>query len=95
MKFIWPLTSTMKQYHAVTDVHFEGDILHVTIDGQTKMFNIREISQALLNVPEKERQMFEISPSGYGIHWPLLNEDISIDGLLGIVHMPSKIMRSA
>ena len=26
---------------------------------------------------------FEISTFGYGIHWPLLDEDMSIDGLLG------------
>ena len=37
---------------------------------------------------DEERNNFEISPSGYGIHWPLLDEDISIDGLLGIVHAP-------
>jgi len=30
----------------------------------------------------------EISPSGYGIYWPLIDEDLSIDGLLGIVHAP-------
>ena len=85
----------MKQHHDVADVHFEGDVLHVTIDGRARMFNIHEISQVLLNTPEKDRQMFEISPSGYGIHWPLLDEDISIDGLLGIVHTPSKKLRSA
>ena len=85
----------MKQHHDVADVYFEGEVLHVTIDGQARMFNIQEISQILLNAPEKDRQMFEISPSGYGIHWPLLDEDISIDGLLGIVHTPSKKLRSA
>ncbi len=26
------------------------------------------------------------SPSGYGICWPDLDEDISIDGLLGVKH---------
>ena len=41
----------------------------------------------------RERATFEISPSGYGIHWPLLDEDISIDGLLGIVHTPKKPMQ--
>lgn len=85
----------MKQHHDVADVHFEGDVLHVTIDGRARMFNIHKISQVLLNAPEKDRQMFEISPSGYGIHWPLLDEDISIDGLLGIVHTPLKKLRSA
>ena len=85
----------MKQHHDVADVHFEGDVLHVTIDGRARMFNIHEISQVLLNAPEEDRQMFEISPSGYGIHWPLLDEDISVDGLLGIVHTPLKKLRSA
>ena len=27
---------------------------------------------------------------GYGIHWPVLDDDLSIDGLLGIVHTLSK-----
>jgi len=27
---------------------------------------------------------FEISPSGYGIHWPDVDEDISIKAFLGI-----------
>ena len=85
----------MTHYHNVADVHFEGDILHVTIDGRARVFNIHEISQVLLNAMEKDRQTFEISPSGYGIHWPLLDEDITIDGLLGIVHTPSKKMQSA
>ena len=85
----------MKQYHDVTDVHFEDNILHVTIDGQARMFDIHEISQVLLNASEKDRLTFEISPSGYGIHWPLLDEDLSIDGLLGIMHTPSKKRRSA
>ena len=85
----------MKRYHDVTDVYFEGDVLHVTIDGQAKTFNLSEISQTLLDASEKDRQTFEISPSGYGIHWPLLDEDLSIDGLLGIVHTPSKKVKSA
>ena len=25
----------------------------------------------------------ELSPGGYGIHWPLLDEDLSIGGLVG------------
>jgi hypothetical protein len=34
------------------------------------------------------RAAYEVSPSGYGIHWPLVDEDLSIDGLLGIKHRP-------
>lgn len=85
----------MKRHHKVADVHFEGEVLHLTIDGQARTFNIREISQRLSDAPEKDRQTFEISPSGYGIHWPSVDEDLSIDGLLGIVHTPSKKVQSA
>ena len=31
---------------------------------------------------EEERSVFEISSAGYAIHWPNLDEDIGIEGLL-------------
>ena len=45
-----------------------------------------EISLSAQNASEEEKTLFEISPSGYGIHWPLLDEDLSIDGLLKRTH---------
>jgi len=48
------------------------------------------VSPLLEKATEIERKTFEVSPSGYGIHWPLLDEDIPIDGLLGIIHAPVK-----
>ncbi|MDO9263569.1 MAG: DUF2442 domain-containing protein [Desulfosalsimonadaceae bacterium] len=60
------------------------------MDGQTKRFNLKEVSPLLEKATEIERKTFEVSPSGYGIHWPLLDEDISIDGLLGNIHAPLK-----
>jgi hypothetical protein len=29
-----------------------------------------------------QRQQAELSPGGYGIHWPLLDEDLTIGGLV-------------
>ncbi len=78
----------MKKHHHVTDIRFDEDSLILRIDGEEKKFRLREISPLLEKASEEERKTFEISPSGYGIHWPLLDEDISIDGLLGIVHAP-------
>ncbi|MFZ0132794.1 MAG: DUF2442 domain-containing protein [Desulfobacterales bacterium] len=49
---------------------------------------LKEVSPLLEKASEEQKNNFEISPSGYGIHWPLLDEDISIDSLLGIVHAP-------
>ncbi len=78
----------MKKYHNISNLKFEDGFLVITIDGEPKRFQLKEISPTLENASEEERNNFEISPSGYGIHWPLLDEDISIDGLLGIVHAP-------
>jgi hypothetical protein len=58
----------------------------LTIDGGVGKFKLKDISSALEQASEHERNTCEISPSGYGIHWPILDEDISIDGLLGLVH---------
>ena len=78
----------MKPYHDVTEVRFEGDAMTLRIDGEIKAFKLAEISAALQNASELKKTTFELSPSGYGIHWPLLDEDLSIDGLLGIAHAP-------
>ncbi len=78
----------MKKYHDISNLKLEDGLLFITIDGEPKRFQLNEISPLLEKALEEERNNFEISPSGYGIHWPLLDEDISIDGLLGIVHAP-------
>jgi len=84
----------MKKHHEIGDVRFEDDILVITIDHQTKRFPLGAVSQSLLRASEEERQSFEISPSGYGIHWPLLDEDISVDGLLDISHVPRGMVKA-
>ena len=78
----------MKKYHDISGLKFEDGFLVITIDGETKRFQLNKISSVLEKASKEERNNFKISPSGYGIHWPLLDEDISIDGILGIVHAP-------
>ena len=84
----------MNTYHQVSSPHFEGDVMILTIDGQERRFKLDKISSVLKNASEEERNTYKISPSGYGIHWPLLDEDVSIDGLLGITHAPNKNLES-
>ena len=76
----------MNKFHSVTDLHFDGDVMILTIDSHERKFRVTEISPVLQKASKQERDTFEISPSGYGVYWPLLDEDLSIDGLLGIVH---------
>ena len=85
----------MKKYHDVSDLQFHDDEMVVTIDGQKIRFALSEISLSLRKASVEERNMYEISPSGYGIYWPLIDEDLSIDGLLGIVHAPQTILTAS
>jgi len=85
----------MDMHHKIQKVTIEKGILNLSVDGRSLQFNLEDVSGVLSNAKEKERQAFEASPSGYGIHWPLIDEDISIDGLLGIEHKPSSDRKSA
>ena len=79
----------MKKYHDIDEVTCDGDVLLLKVDGIEHRFALADVSFRLFAASLEERAKFEISPSGYGIHWPSLDEDISIDGLLGISHAPS------
>ena len=76
--------------HIIENVHFLNDRLAVSIDRTSYAFPLADISRALLHASPQERQNFKISPSGYGIHWENLDEDLSIDGLLGLHHTPHR-----
>jgi len=85
----------MKKYHNITELKFTTDKMILSVDEEDLEFLISNISERLLKASCEERNHFEISPSGYGIHWPLIDEDLSIDGLLGIVHSPQNQKLSA
>ncbi len=80
----------MRNQHVVEKVSFDRDMLVLHVDGQVHTFDLSKISRRLANASALERERFEISPSVYGIHWPLIDEDLSIDALLGIQHSPRK-----
>jgi len=74
----------MKKLHKIKKITFNKDRLIIVVDGREHSFRVADISNKLTNASSEERAKYEISPSGYGIHWPLLDEDLSIDGLIGI-----------
>jgi len=80
-----------KKFHIIKEVRFEDDNLCLNIEGKDHSFPLKDHSMVLLKASEIERNHFEIDPSGYGIHWPYIDEDLSIDGLLGIVHRPQRM----
>ena len=72
----------MEKAYNISDLRFERDYLILMVDNQTLKLKLKDISRKLLKATEQERKDFKISPSGYGIHWRLLDEDLSVNGLL-------------
>jgi len=70
-----------KAYNKI-DLNFENDYLILIVDDQTIRVKITDISEKLAKASDIERKDYKISPSGYGIHWRLIDEDLSINGLL-------------
>ena len=80
----------MNKIHEVNSLQFENEKLILNVDGETHSFELAEISKKLVQATPEQRSIYTVSPSGYGIHWPLIDEDLSIDGLLGVTHHPVK-----
>ena len=64
----------MKKYHKVENVKIEKGILHLIVDGNSIQRELKDMSPLLAAAREEELKEFEVSPSGYGIHWPLIDE---------------------
>lgn len=68
--------------HRAVSVTVTDDTLSVDLeDGRTISVPIVWYPRLAHGTPE-ERANFRISGAGYGIHWPDLDEDIGIEGLL-------------
>jgi hypothetical protein len=68
--------------HDVQKVDFEGDTMMLVVDGATIRVSLNGVSERLGRATDPERRFYQVSPSGYGIHWPALDEDLSVDGLI-------------
>ena len=68
---------------------FSGNRMRLSVDGREFEIDICEHSRKVANASREQKEHFVIGPSGYGIHWPELDEDLSIDGLIGVGHRSS------
>ncbi len=71
-----------KQFHKVEQVEFDGDTLRLRVDGAAYQVSVRAVSERLASASLEQRRDFRVSPSGFGIHWPSVDEDLSIDGII-------------
>ena len=72
----------MEKAYNNLELVFEKEWLILIVDNQTIRLKLNDISEKLSKATTLELNDFKISPSGYGIHWRLLDEDLSVNGLL-------------
>ena len=67
-----------KDYPAILSARAETDrIIAVMSDGREVSIPIAWFPK-LMNATDQQRAKMEVSPGGYGIHWPEIDEDISV-----------------
>jgi hypothetical protein len=71
---------TTQPFHHITSAIIEGETLVITVDGRCLRCPVT--LPALLAASPDQQAVIDISPSGYGLYWPLLDIDLAIDPLI-------------
>jgi hypothetical protein len=72
----------MDKLQNIHSIKFINDQMIIEIDDHKYIIDLNQVSNRLLNATEEQRNNFEISPANYGIHWPLIDEDLAINNLI-------------
>jgi hypothetical protein len=75
-----------KQYN-VLNIDFNGELMILSVDEKTYQIPIAQASKRLAQATDIERKMYRISPSGYGIHWSAIDEDLTTKGLIKLAEI--------
>jgi hypothetical protein len=71
------------------NVAFDSDMMHITFtDGRVLSVPLAW-SPTLFHATPAQRERWEIGGGGIGLHWPELDEDLSIAGLMAGVDLRS------
>lgn len=72
----------------VREVRFDADRIVVDLmDGRTIAVPLAYYPRLFQATPQ-QRAHWEIAGAGYGIHWPDIDEDLSVEGLLRGIPAP-------
>ncbi|MCB0196137.1 MAG: DUF2442 domain-containing protein [Anaerolineae bacterium] len=71
-----------EKIHDVEIVKTDDIYLYLNVDKQAYRIRWADCSSKLTQANQTEREYMEVSPSGYGLHWPLIDEDLAVTPLL-------------
>ncbi|MCX7840118.1 MAG: DUF2442 domain-containing protein [Anaerolineae bacterium] len=77
----------MNKIHDIQHIHTDNDYLYLTVDGKSYRVRWEDCSPRLARASMAQRSHLEVSPSGYGIHWFELDEDLAITPLLQVAEV--------
>jgi hypothetical protein len=77
--------------HEVEIAHTDNCYLYLNVDHQLYRVSWQQCSPRLSRAMSQERAFIQISPSGYGLHWPLLDEDLAINPLLNLAERMDRL----
>lgn len=75
-------TSALKLNEHATDISFTETALHIVLADGRELLVPLEWFPKLRDANEKDRSNWELLGNGVGIHWPALDEDISVSILI-------------
>ena len=85
--------NTLASEASALDIWFDSDSMWVAIADGRQLSIPLSFFPRLLNATQEQRLNFELSGGGTGIHWPEIDEDISVQGLL--LGIPDRTKHSA
>lgn len=68
--------------HLIGDISFDNTTLNLMVDGKRISVSLEHVSPKLFAADPVQRGIFRLSQSRYGIHWPMVDEDLSVEALL-------------
>jgi len=71
-----------RKFHEIEVIQTAQEALYLRVDGKALRIAWANCSHQLVKASAIEREIVEIAPSGYGLHWPLLDEDLALEPLL-------------
>ena len=77
-------TSPVKVEPLAMDISFGADTLHVVLADAREITVPLEWFPRLRDATDAQRRTWELIGGGIGIHWPDVDEDISVESLLAL-----------
>jgi hypothetical protein len=65
----------------IQQIEFIGDSIIIHGQSNQVILSLEKLSRKLWKASSIERTTYQISPSGLGVHWPLIDEDLTFSNL--------------